>query len=229
MMLSDLRQRVRRIEAALQLRAARMTQRERFLVTALAVIILSCIVILPFLEAADARDRLVTARAQMTEAAALSRRAEVAEQDPVERGAAELAGMSLQAASLSLARIALEQFVVDTAAASELTPLNISIGNEFETDRASRLLRVNYTVSYDPGRFYNMLQGQLAADHAVFIDRIEVTGDVNQAPPSFLEGDSVLAPEGFTGPTSGQARVELLVPVAIEGGHNQNPPGPGSP
>ena len=212
---SRVRQSLQRFEAALRARAGRMTQRERFLVAALGLILLSCAVVLPFLEAADARDRLIAARAQMSEAEALARRAETSRLSAADPASDGLASVSLRAPSLSLARIALEQQVADAAAQSELTLTSVNVSPGFESDGAAPMLRVSYAVNYNPGRFYNMLQLLLTADHAVFIDRMEVAGDAGLAAPSQMQGDAIVAPEAFSGPTSGQARVELLAPVLL--------------
>lgn len=195
-------------EASLRGRFARMTQRERFLVMAFAAMLLITIVWLPLTWASDERERLALAEADLADARAQARRAA-----PVGTGArqaarlADLESLSLRADSVSIARILIEQRLSEAARQAGVQLTSVTVSEEPE-EGATPLLRAEFGAPYAPQTLWPMLDILSRSPEAVFLDAIEVTGDGGTGSPALLS-----APGGV--PTSGQARVELLFPIAV--------------
>lgn len=192
-------------EADLRARYGRMTQRERFLVLTLGVMFLFAIAFVPFGWASDQRERLALAEADRDEARAAARRASPEAMGALQTARIEdLEGLSLEAESLSIARILIEQRLIAAAEAANVELTNVAVGGELE-DGATPLLRAEIVAAYAPQTFWPFLDTLTRSPEAVFLDAIDVTA--NEAAPvrAAVEGVRPI----------GQARATLLFPVRI--------------
>lgn len=193
-------------EDALRARFARLTQRERFLVLALAVMAFASLIYLPFSRAAEARDRLAVAEAARDEATANARRiATLTRAEARSTRIEDLQAISLRADSLSIARILIEQNLTAAAEASNVEITSVTVGAEVEGGGAP-LLRAEFVAPYVAETFWRMMETLSASPEALFVEAIEITSNQN-AGQGFV-------PAGQARPT-GQARVVLLVPVLL--------------
>ncbi|WP_374275208.1 hypothetical protein [Brevundimonas sp.] len=192
-------------EADLRARFVRMTQRERFLVMAFGGMVLFAVVFLPFGWAADQREQYARAEAARDEAQGLARR-----NSPISMGAlqtarlTDLEGLSLEADSVSIARILIEQRLAGAAEAAQVELTSVTVGAELE-DGPTPLLRAELAAPYAPQTFWTMLDALSRSPEAVFLDSIDVTANQGPAPARL---------DGSIRPT-GQARATFLFPVRI--------------
>lgn len=193
-------------EGALRSRFARLTQRERFLVLTLAGIALAALVWLPFSQAAEQRDRLVIAEAARDEAQASARRlTALSRAESRSTRLEDLHAISLQAESVSIARILIEQRLTALAVAADVDITSVTVGAEAE-DGATPLLKAEFVAPYVAESFWRMMERLSASEEAIFIDTIDISANANAS--------MGLALPGRARPT-GQARVVLLVPVVL--------------
>ena len=192
-------------EADLRARFARMTQRERFLVMAFGVMVLFAIVFLPFGWAADQREQYARAEAARDEARAMTRRNAPAALGAMQTARlTDLEGLSLQADSISIARILIEQRLAEAAEAARVELTSVTVGAELE-EGPTPLLRAELAAPYAPQTFWTMLDLLSRSPEAVFLDSIDVTAN---------QGTGRARVDGSDRPI-GQARATLLFPVQI--------------
>ena len=182
-----------------------MTQRERFLVLTLGAMLLFAIAFIPFGWANDQRERLALAEADRDEARAAARRASPESLGALQTARLEdLEGLSLQAESVSVARILIEQRLNAAAEAAGVELTSVTVGSELE-EGATPLLRAELGAAYAPQTFWPFLDGLSRSAEAVFLESIDVTANETAAVRVPVEGVRPI----------GQARATLLFPVRI--------------
>lgn len=110
---------------------------------------------------------------------------------------AALRGAALEAPSLSLARLSLEQFMADAATRAEIATPTITVAADFEPDHALRLLRAEIAAPYSAEQLLALSEALSDQATWVAIRNVEVTGGTN------LDG--------------GRMRLSVLVPVVLIG------------
>lgn len=177
---------------------ARLTQRERWMVAGLAVALLGAAVFLSFDWAERRREAYALAQAERLEARRQVRLGARGGIGALERAQlADLKTMSVEARTLSLARIIVERKLTAAAQAAAVTTPAIRVSETLSPGVAAPVLSAEVSAPYAPGALLNFLDAVAAEPEAAFVESVNVTaGAVTAGAP-------------------GQMRVVFLFPVDL--------------
>lgn len=180
---------------------ARLTPRERALVAGLFATALLGLVYVSFQWATDRRDAYLEARAERLEARARVRTVARTGVSALQRAQLnDLEGLSIEARTLSIARILVERKLITAAERAGVAAPSIRVSDTVEPNLTIPVISAELSAAYAPGAFVTLLETVASEPEAAFVGSVSVT----PAAPSAGQ--------------AGQMRVVFLFPLSLDEG-----------